>query len=236
MLRDAFDAFLQTFSPAYRRVLLRSVGLAIGLVIVLGIGVHTALTYFVTLDLNWAEIAINILAALGIFIGGIFLVPPVTSLIAGLFLDDVAEQVERRDFPREPVGSALPVARSLVLTLKFFGVMLAVNFVALLLLLIPGVNLVVFYVANGYLLGREYFQLAAMRYRSEEEAALVRRHHSLGIFIGGLIIALVVSVPILNLITPVFATIFMVKLHKRLTRSRSYPPAVSSPASGRDRR
>ncbi|ADH87653.1 protein of unknown function DUF540 [Ancylobacter novellus DSM 506] len=217
MLRDAFAAFAETFSPDYRRVLLRSVGFAVGLLVALGIGAHYALTYFVALDLRWAEITLDIVAAFGIFIAAIFLVPPVTSLIAGLFLDDVAAQVER-GFPGEPEGQPLPIGRSLFLTVKFFGVMLAVNLVALLLLLVPGVNLVVFYVANGYLLGREYFQLAAMRYRDEDEVALLRRHHAGAIFLAGLIIAAVVSVPILNLVTPVFATIFMVRLHKRLSR------------------
>lgn len=219
MLRDAFTAFAQTFSPDYRRILLRSIGLAVGLLVALGVGAHYALTYFVALDLRWAQITVDILAAFGIFIGAIFLVPPVTSLVAGLFLDDVAAQVEGNDFPNEPKGEALPVGRSLVLTFKFFGVMLAVNLVALLLLLVPGVNLVVFYVANGYLLGREYFQLAAMRYRSEDQVALLRRHHAGAVFLAGLIIAAVVSVPILNLVTPVFATIFMVRLHKRLSRA-----------------
>lgn len=220
MLQDAFRAFVQTFSSDYRRVLLRCIGLAIALLVALGVGAHYGLTYFVALDWKWAEITVDILAAFGIFIGAVFLVPPVTSLIAGLFLDDVAGQVERVDFPGEPEGQPVPIGRSLVLTVKFFGVMLAVNLVALLLLLVPGVNLVVFYVANGYLLGREYFQLAAMRYHSEDEASLLRRHHSVAIFLAGLVIAAVVSVPILNLITPVFATIFMVRLHKRLSRAR----------------
>ena len=220
MLRDAFAAFAETFSPDYRRVLLRSIGFAVGLLIALGVGAHYALTYFVALDLRWAEITLDIIAAFGIFIAAIFLVPPVTSLIAGLFLDDVAAQVER-GFVGEPEGRPLPIGRSLYLTVKFFGVMLAVNLVALLLLLVPGVNLVVFYVANGYLLGREYFQLAAMRYRDEDEVALLRRHHAGAIFLAGLIIAAVVSVPILNLVTPVFATIFMVRLHKRLSRHAS---------------
>lgn len=220
MLRDAFAAFAETFSPDYRRVLLRSIGFAVGLLVALGVGAHYALTYFVALDLRWAEITLDIIAAFGIFIAAIFLVPPVTSLIAGLFLDDVAAQVER-GFVGEPEGRPLPISRSLYLTVKFFGVMLAVNLVALLLLLVPGVNLVVFYVANGYLLGREYFQLAAMRYRDEDEVALLRRHHAGAIFLAGLIIAAVVSVPILNLVTPVFATIFMVRLHKRLSRHAS---------------
>ncbi|MFK8253722.1 sulfate transporter family protein [Ancylobacter terrae] len=223
MLDAALRAFAQTFSPEFRRVLLRSIGLAIGLIIVLGIVAHTALTHFVQLSYGWAELLLNIVAVLGILVGGVFLVPPVTSLIAGLFLDDVAEQVERTDFPGEPVGEALPVARSIFLAIKFFGVVVAVNILALLLLLVPGVNLVVFYVANGYLLGREYFQLAAMRYRSEDAARALRRQHAVSIFIAGLIIALVVSIPILNLVTPVFATLFMVRLHKKLTR----PPAAS---------
>jgi len=236
MLQDAVKALIQTFTPAYRRVLLYSIGLAIGLIIVLGIGAHYGLTYLIALDWRWAEITVDILAGIGIIIGGIFLVPPITSLIAGLFLDDVAGKVERNDFLDMEEGTALPIGRSLVLSIKFFGLMLAVNLVALLLLLVPGVNLIVFYVANGYLLGREYFQLAAMRYRTEDEAALVRRHHSVAIFFAGLIIAVVVSIPILNLITPVFATIFMVRLHKRLTRSRSYSKRGSSPAIGTDPR
>ncbi len=58
-----------------------------------------------------------------------------------------------------------------------------------------------------------------MRYRSEDQVALLRRHHAGAVFLAGLIIAAVVSVPILNLVTPVFATIFMVRLHKRLSRT-----------------
>ncbi|MDR6955258.1 CysZ protein [Ancylobacter sp. 3268] len=218
MLQDAVAAFGRSFSPAYRRVLIRSVLIALGLLAVLGIGAHWAMTYFVTLQWGWAELTLDILAAVGIFIGAIFLVPPVTSLVAGLFLDEVAERVETEDFPADPPGQALPFVRSLAMTLKFFGVMLVVNLIALALLLVPGVNLVVFYIANGYLLGREYFQLAAMRFRGEEEAAELRRRYGISIFLGGLVIAVMVSIPILNLATPVFATIFMVRLHKRLTR------------------
>ena len=218
MLQDAVAAFGRTFSPAYRRVLIRSVLIALGLLAVLGIGAHWAMTYFVTLQWGWAELTLDILAAVGILIGAVFLVPPVTSLVAGLFLDEVAERVEAEDFPADPPGQALPFVRSLAMTLKFFGVMLVVNLIALALLLVPGVNLVVFYIANGYLLGREYFQLAAMRFRGEEEAAELRRRYGISIFLGGLIIAVMVSIPILNLATPVFATIFMVRLHKRLTR------------------
>jgi CysZ protein len=67
------------------------------------------------------------------------------------------------------------------------------------------------------LLGREYFELAAMRFRPAPEAKAMRRRHQTTIFIAGLFIAGFVSIPILNLATPLFGTALMVHMHKRLT-------------------
>jgi CysZ protein len=145
---------------------------------------------------------------------------PISSLIAALFVDEVAEEVERSSFPADPVGRALPIAQSLVLSARFFGLVLLVNFIALLLLLVPGINLAAFFVANGYLLGREYFELAAMRYRPVVEAQALRRENAVRVFLAGLAIAGVVVVPFLNLITPIFATALMVRVHKRLSPTR----------------
>jgi len=89
---------------------------------------------------------------------------------------------------------------------------------ALFLLLIPGVNLVAFYLGNGYLLGREYFELAAMRHLPPAEAKKLRQANRLTILLSGLIIAGLASVPILNLVTPLFATAFMVHVYKDLAR------------------
>ena len=102
---------------------------------------------------------------------------------------------------------------------------IGVNLVALILLFVPGVNLVAFVGANGYLLGREYFELAAMRFRPADEARAMRQHFRLTVFLGGLIIAGFVAIPLLNLFTPLFATALMVRLHKRLSGQRSLRPA-----------
>ena len=103
---------------------------------------------------------------------------------------------------------------------KFFGVVLLVNLLALPTLLIAGVGVVVFFLVNTYLLGREYFEMAAMRFRSPEEARAMRRAHAGRVFAAGLPIAALVSVPILNLITPIFATVYMVHVHKTLSIER----------------
>jgi CysZ protein len=219
MIEDVFQAFAQTFSAGLRRILFKSVALAILLLLVLGVILQTVITQISSLPQPF-EMALAIATGLGIIAGAIYLMGPISSLIAALFLDEVAEEVERRSFPADPVGRPLPIAQSLVLSVKFFGLILLVNFVALLLLLIPGVNLIAFFVANGYLLGREYFELAAMRYRPAEEAKALRRENSMRVFLAGLAIAGVVVVPFLNLITPIFATALMVRVHKRLSPTR----------------
>ena len=139
-------------------------------------------------------------------------------VIAGLYIDDIAAQVERTNFPADPPGRELPVAQSVWLALKFFIVVLLVNIVALFLLLIPGVNLIAFYLGNGYLLGREYFELAAMRHMAPAEAKSLRKANRLTVLLCGLMIAGLASVPIFNLVTPLFATAFMVRIYKGLAR------------------
>src|SRR5690606_23010144 len=131
----------------------------------------------------------------------------------GIFLDDVADVVEERDYPADPKGQALPLGRSIVLSLKFFGVVLLANLLALALLLIPGVNVIAFFVVNGYLLGREFFEFAAMRHRTEDDAKSLRRRHSGTVLIAGFVIAGLMAVPVLNLATPLFAAAMMVHLH-----------------------
>jgi CysZ protein len=217
MIDAAMQAFGETFSPPLRRILLKSIGLAFLLLVVLGMIVQAAITHLVTLPYPF-DMALAIFAAFGIFAGAIYLMPPIISLVASLFFDEIAEEVERRNYAADPVGKALPITTSTLLSLRFFGLVLAVNLIALVLLILPGVNVAVFFFANGYLLGREYFELAAMRFRPIAEARALRRANAMRVFLAGLVIGGVVIIPILNLITPVFATAFMVRMHKKISR------------------
>ena len=85
-------------------------------------------------------------------------------------------------------------------------------------MLFAGFGAVIFFLATAYVLGREYFEFAAMRLRPRDEAKALRRRHAARIYVGGLFIAAFVSIPIVNLATPLFAMAFMVHLHKRLSR------------------
>jgi CysZ protein len=215
MLAAAGQAFQQLFTPPLRSVLWKCVGFTIGLLALLVIGIEWTFTHFVQWP-GWIETTIEWLGGLALVVGSIFLIPPVTSLIAGLYLDDIAAEVEKTVYPSDPPGQALATLPALGLAFKFFFVVLAVNILALFLLLIPGVNVIAFYLGNGYLLGREYFELAAMRHLPIEDAKRLRKANVGYVSMCGLIIAVIASVPVLNLITPLFATAFMVRIYKQL--------------------
>ncbi|WEX77588.1 sulfate transporter family protein [Sinorhizobium numidicum] len=166
---------------------------------------------------GWITFVVGIFASLGLALALALLLAPVTALIAGFFLDDVAEVVEKRDYPTEAPGAPLPLAEAIVGSAKFLGVVILGNIAALLLLLVPGVNLVAFFLVNGYLLGREFFEFAAMRHRPPSEARLFRVKHRSTVFLAGLVLAAFLAVPLLNLLTPLFAAGMMVHLHKMLS-------------------
>jgi CysZ protein len=176
---------------------------------------------------GWLGLVAAIVAGVGLALGLALMIAPVTAIVAGFFLDDVAEVVEKSDYPNDPSGRAVPTLQATLMSLKFFSVVIIGNIVALLLLLIPGVNIAAFFLVNGYLLGREFFEFAAMRFRPEAEAQALRRKHAGTVFFAGLVIAAFLAVPLLNLLTPLFAAAMMVHLHKMVSAN---DPEFSAPA------
>jgi CysZ protein len=235
MLDAAAQALSQMFSPPIRAVLLKSIGLALILIIILGIGLQHLLAWLAGAGEGLAENALGagahaplavltfiltIATGLGIVVGSMFLMPAVTALVASLFVDDIALEVERSRYPGEPEGKPLPLLRAVIEGVKTALLAVAVYLVALPFLLFAGFGALIFFFCTAYILGREYFELAAMRYRPVAEARALRKQHHGTIFVAGLFIAAFVSIPILNLATPLFGMAFMVHMHKRLSGAR----------------
>ena len=222
IIQSARLAVSQILETPFRSVLWKSLGLTILLLIVAWIGLEALVSTFLTPLLGpwpWVSTAVLWLFGAGLFIGMGFLVGPATALFAGIFLDDVAELVERRYYPSDRIGVPMPILPSLLLAGKFTLVVIAANLVALLLVLLPGINFAIFFFVNAWLIGREYFQFAAMRLRSEAEADRLRQENSTSLFLAGLVIAGFMAIPVLNLLTPLFATAMMVHLHKAMSGS-----------------
>jgi CysZ protein len=232
LIEAAFRAWGQVLSPALRGVLWKSIALTIALLAL----VWFALTRLLSLYFDTHDVAVDypvldsfavFLAGAGLFVLLAYLLPAISALVAGYFLDDVAEIVEVTDFPDEPAGRPLPLGRALLYGLRFAGLSLVVNLVALVLVFIPVVNIGAFFFANAYLLGREYFELAAGRFRPLEEASRMRVAHRGTVLLAGAMLAALVLVPVANLLTPLFGVALMVHVHKRLSRRPTLVPPES---------
>ncbi len=224
MIDDAFAALAQIFTPPFRATLVKSLALTIGLLILAWFALDRLAASFIDGASPWLATILSWLVGLGLVVGLAFLVAPVVSLVAGFFLDDIAAIVEREIDPAAPPGKPVSAGVAALFALRFAGLSILVNLLALALLFAPGVNVLAFLGANAYLLGREYFELAAMRFRPPDEARAMRRHFALPVFLAGLFVAVFVSVPLLNLCTPLFATALMTRLHKRLAATNRPQP------------
>ncbi|MXQ11905.1 sulfate transporter family protein [Microvirga makkahensis] len=238
LIQTVVAAARDVFSPALRRILWKSIGLTLALLALVWVVLTRLLDAFLSrYQLTEAYPILDtlafLLAGFGLFVALAYLLPAVSAVVAGYFLDDVAEVVETRRYPADPPGQALPFGKAILYGLRFGALSLAVNLVALLLLFVPGVNIGVFFAANAYLLSREYFELAAGRFWSPEDVKRLRAEHRGTVLAGGVVLAGLVLVPVLNLITPIFGAAMMVHLHKRLMRdpARRLPPRRGDRAS-----
>ena len=236
MLAAAAKALSQILSPPMRAILWKSIGLALVLIAVLAVGMQRLLSWLATSGEVWAEAmlgpgwhtalevvawTLSIAAGFSVVFGAVFLMPAITSLVASVFVDDVADIVEREHYPAERVGVALPFGLAITEGVKTALLTILVYLVALPFVFLAGVGFIAFFIATAWLLGREYFELAAMRFRSPAEAKLMRKQHAATVFTAGLFIAAFVSIPIVNLATPLFGMAFMVHLHKKLSGTRA---------------
>ncbi len=219
VLEDAAAALREVLSRPFRAAAARIAGLTVLLLVTGGAGLHGWLSGLAPPSWGWAATALSLAEGLGLAVGAVFLVPPASALVAGFFVDDLAAQVER-DLGL-PGGRPLRAGRAAWLSARFALLTLGVTTLALLLLLVPGVNAVAFLGANAYLAGRQYFEFAALRFRPADEVEALRQAHAGRVLLYGLAIALLLSVPLLNLLAPLFGTALMVRLHARLGTPRA---------------
>lgn len=222
IFNSASKALFQLFSPSFRTILWKSLGLTIALLIGIWLAFDMAYSAFLLPMIgvgSWMASIVSWLLGAGLVLGLGFLIAPVTSIFGGFFIDDIAAAVEQKHYPNYIAGRPLEASKAALLSLKFTLLVISTNLLALLLLLVPGINLMVFFVANGYLLGREYFQFASLRFMSPDDADRLRQKNKGTVFVAGLVIAGFLTIPLLNLLTPLFAAAFMMHVFKKLERN-----------------
>lgn len=226
---DFTRALGQIGDPRFRRVLLLGVGLALALLVGVYAGMLGLIEWLAPASVNIPLVGpvggLDTLLSIGsalLMLGlSIFLMVPVAALFSGLFLEDVVQAVEDRHYPALPPVPRLKLSDSLIDAVNFFGLLVLANALALLLYPFAGPLVpVVFWAVNGFLLGREYFTLVAMRRLGRKGAKALRARHNGAIWLAGTLMAAPLSVPFVNLVIPVLGVATFTHMFHRLNGAR----------------
>jgi CysZ protein len=217
MIAALFRALAELSAPPLRRIVGLCLALAVLSFILLWLVIAFLLAHSIHFDWRPLEWLAQLFAAGGVLGLCWLLFPAVLTLVMGFFLPRVAAEVEALDYPGYAPARSSPVIESLAITLRLMVMTIALNLLALpLYVFVPGVNFFVFLGLNGYLLGRQYFEVVALRRLDMARTRAVRHRFGGRVFVGGVVIAGLFAVPFVNLLAPVIATAFMVHLCARL--------------------
>ena len=219
MLTSISRTLGQLGDPKLRSILLISVLGTLALIVGLAFGAVWLIDQLGQTGIGWVDAILPWLAGIGTFVLALLAFPGTVQVLSGLFLDRVAEIVEARHYTDLPPARPQSLSETMLESVLFALVSIGLNLLALpLYLLLPGFNLLLFYGLNGYLLGREYAELVATRRMTPDEIQQFRLANRGRLFLCGVVIAAVTTVPLLNLATPVLATAFALHEHQRLRR------------------
>jgi len=226
ILSSFFAALGQIADPRFRRVLWLGIALTVALLVAATSGFVWLIGTLMaeTVDMPWVgEITwlddIVTWGSFFLFLGlSVFLMIPVASAITSMFLDQVAQAVEDRHYPGLSAPRSVPFGDAVVDTLNFLGVLIAANLLALILyVMFPPAAIFIFWGLNGFFLGREYFTLAAMRRIPRAEAKQLRRAHTRTIWLAGTLMAVPLSIPLINLLIPILGAATFTHIFHRVT-------------------
>ena len=225
ILSDFLKSVAQFDDPKFRRVLWRGMGLTIALLITACLLVNFGINQLLSSawaanligDQSWLGALIHIGGALFTIALSIWLMVPVTSAIIALFLDEVAQAVEARHYPHLPKQTATKLQDQILVGIRFLGILLLANIGALILsMIVPLLGPFVFWATNGYLMGREYFQMAAMRRMPRAQAQELFQRHQGSIWTAGVLMAIPMSIPLVGLFIPILGSATFTHQFERL--------------------
>ena len=217
MVSALLHAFADVSSPAVRRFTVLGLALALSSFIVVWTAIAILLARTALFEwgpLNWL---VDILGSMAVLVISWLIFPAVVTIVMGFFLDQIAGAVEAMHYPDRGPARRSSIAETVATTTRLMAITVLLNLLALpVYIMAPGLNFFVFLGINGYLFGREYFEVIALRRLDRIAAREARRRVAARVFVAGVVIAGLFAIPFVNLIAAVIATAFMVHLAAQL--------------------
>jgi len=227
----AFDlALRQLGDPKLRAVVWQSLLLSLALQIAIGVLAWWALQHFATFHWDWVNSAIRWLGGGAVTVLALILFPASFGIVISVFMERIADIVEGEYYPALGRARGIPIWTGIWTGVVFLVVVVLLN----LLLLIPyllaliffGAGAVLFYALNGWLTARLYYEQVALRRRSPAEVKALRKANTGVLWLTGIFIVFLGTIPILNLIVPVLGTAAMVHVAQTLRPPPNPRPAL----------
>jgi CysZ protein len=219
MLRSLFLAVEELFEPRFRRVVLLGVAITIAAFLVLWAAIGVALTRTTLFDLFWLESLVDLLGGLAALVLSWFLFPAAAIVAIGFFTDGLVHAIERDHYPDLPPVPDLPLSTQIVIGVKYGALSLVLTFLTLPFYLLAGFGHLLALGINGWLIGRSLFELVALRRLEPPKMRALRSKKSLFVFLAGLLIAFLTSIPLVNFVAPALGAAFMLHLVEVWRRS-----------------
>ena len=217
MLLAFTRAFAQLPDPRFKRVMWRSLFWSVLLFAFLVTLAWTTISQTTFFENGWLEVFVDVLGGLAAVMLAFLLFPGIISTVMSMYLDEVAEAVEAKHYNDLPAARPTKISEQVASGARLLTLTLVLNIAALpVYIWAPGINLFVYYGLNGYLLGREYFEMVALRRMDMAAARQFRRRNRLYVTLAGAVVAGMLSIPIVGWLMPVVATAFMVHLVETL--------------------
>jgi len=213
MISSLYKAVGQLSDPSIRRVLQLSALATLLFYILLYAGLGWAVTHLEFLDQRWADLAGRFLGGVAVFLLTLLLAPSMVLLVVSFFLDGVARAVELRHYPDLPPIRGQGWWEMSWIAFRSVIVTFLLNLLAMpiyLPLMFFGIGAAVYYLLNGYLLSRDYFEMVALRRLEPAQADALRRAHLGRLWMLGSALAFLSSLPLVNLVVPLLGTAAMV--------------------------
>jgi CysZ protein len=208
--------FIKTFSSFKKANLLGLMLLCAVLAVVIVAGAIVGITWItahlVSIERSWLDTLINWVAGILTGVGGWFMLPVLTVLLAGLFQETVIQRVDSLYYPDAKPHANLKFWPEIWHDIKFTAWALFLNLLVLPFYLF-GIGFLISILLNSYLLGQEFFEAAAGYHIGKERAKELSKRYRRIIYTGGFVITVMTLLPLLNLIVPVFAVVWMVHVY-----------------------
>ncbi len=219
MLKIALITIAQIFEPSLRQIFAKSLLISLVSIMACGLLAWVLLGKFGLLGFGFLDTFLPWIGGALIALIGFVFFPSTIMVIGSLFSDEIIASIEEKHYPNNIGTNRVPVLTSIRTGLTLIIIATIINICLLpfyaLGMLLPGLSFVIYYLGNGYLIGRELFENIAQRHLPVNEARKLRKRYFLKILLGGGLITFVATIPFINLATPLFGIGFMAHLYHK---------------------